>query len=51
MPGEESQTATGSSDEKGNNIWSLLPSFDPTIACHIGKQGLGDVQCDFCFLG
>ena len=30
MPGEESQTATGSSDEKGNNIWSLLPSFDPT---------------------
>ena len=30
MPGEESQTATGSSDEKSNNIWSLLPSFDPT---------------------
>eukprot|EP00434_Breviolum_minutum_P008876 symbB.v1.2.007827.t1/scaffold463.1/size291460/8 len=27
---QSSTTAAGSTDEKGNNIWTLLPSFDPS---------------------
>ena len=27
---QPTSTAAGSTDEKGNNIWTLLPSFDPS---------------------